>query len=73
MDVDASGISINQNILVLIIGLIGLGVSEIYAVRGMLYVLSFSISIVMTVFVLTSMRAYTAHYIKKKEKEKNAL
>ncbi|VVB68154.1 Uncharacterised protein [Candidatus Norongarragalina meridionalis] len=60
-------ISLNQNVWVLLIGLVGLGVSELYKLET-LYWFSFGISLVMSVSVCVSMAWYTFDYMKKKEK-----
>lgn len=58
-------ISVNQNVLVLIVGLIGLGFSEMYGLKT-LYIFSFIISAVIGVSVIISMIWYTYRYMKNK-------
>jgi len=60
---------INQNVIVLIIGLIALGFAEYYK----LFILgSFGITIIIItfLFIFISMFYYTKQYIEKKEKQK---
>lgn len=58
-------ININQNVIVLIVGIIGLGFSELYGLKT-LYWISLLIAIVMGISVCLSMIYYTFNYIKKK-------
>ncbi len=60
-------INVNQNVIVLIIGLVALAYSELNKLP-LLLLFSLIISVVMTIFVLISMNTYTWHYINKKLK-----
>ncbi len=60
-------ITINQNVLVLLMGLLGIGFGEFYGLWT-LYIISLVISLLMGFDVLRSMRAYTKHYVKNKLK-----
>lgn len=56
-------IYINQNVLILIVGFLGLGFSELNNLRGgVLYYLSLILSIAGLVSVVTTLRAYTKYY-----------
>lgn len=58
-------ININQNVIVLILSVIGLGASEFYNLKT-LYWLSLPMAIIMGVSVCLSMVYYTYDYILKK-------
>jgi tellurite resistance protein TehA-like permease len=62
---DKMNLYINQNILLLLLGLFSLGFSEYYNLKS-LYILALILTITMIISVLACMVAYTFHYINKK-------
>jgi len=66
MDVEFPKININQNVIVLIIGLVSLAIAEMYKLP-FLFGLGLIISAVMAPLVIYSMICYTSNYAKKKK------
>lgn len=64
MEFDLSKLQINQNVLVLIVGLTGLGVAEYFNLYWLKF-FTFYISLVMSLTVTISMSVYSWNYIKK--------
>ena len=65
---DKFNINLNQNLWVLIIGYLGIGVSEFYCLR-MLFLFSTILSVATTISMICCLDAYTKEYRNKKLKK----